>query len=537
MEIYRGMPTFPGIAIGKIHYYPKDEGRRSRYTTEDVKRELKLFHTARRRVLEGLREDYEAGREPGEAQACLDMARILDGGSYVRAVESMIRKEKVSAFYGVMTTKEELLDTFRKLEDPGIRRYMDLVAAVSQRLLKVLGRMTPRISLGDEPVILAADGLSPEEIMEMNKEKLLAVVTKSGSEISHVSILARTMGIPSVVGISICEFWEGCQAIVDGYTGCLYLNPSGEVKREYEIRQKADIQEKEELLKLRDYEDRTSDGKEVKIYANISSLEDLSSAVYYGAAGIGLLRSEFQYLGKENPPREKDLFLAYKRLGEVMKGRLGVIRAADLGEDKKAEYLGLFEEENPLMGNRGIRLLLDKSSLLKDQLRAIYRASIYGQLAVLYPMVSSMEEVEEALKLEEEVKRELQAEEIPFQRVLTGVMVETPAAVMISGQLAKKVDFLSLGTNDLTQYTLAMDRQNPALRKRYNDHHPAVLAMIKMTVEAGHREGKAVGICGELAADTGMTGELLAMGVDFLSVVPACILPVRKVLRTTNLKK
>ena len=315
----------------------------------------------------------------------------------------------------------------------------------------------------------------------------------------------------------------------------MYINPDEEVKKEYEIRRQADMEEREELLKLREEPDITKDGRRIEIYANIGNMDDLNSVVYYGASGIGLLRSEFQYLGRENYPRENELFLAYKKIAETMGDRIAVIRTADLGADKQAEYLNIQDETNPIMGNRGIRLCLDRKRMFKAQLRAIFRASAYGNLALMYPMISSEEEMDEIDEVIREVKKGLDEKQIPYKKVKTGIMIETPAAVMISRELARRVDFLSLGTNDLSQYTLAMDRQNPLLRKKYNDHHPAVLRMIKMVIEAGHAENKRVCICGELAADTALTEEFLRMGVDCLSVVPACILPVRKALRQADL--
>ena len=310
-----------------------------------------------------------------------------------------------------------------------------------------------------------------------------------------------------------------------------------ELKKEYEIRQKEDLKEREELLALIEAKDETLDGRQVKLYANTGSLDDLNNVLFYGAEGIGLLRSEFQYLGRENYPRENELFLAYKKIAETMGDRLVVIRTADLGADKKADYMDIPDEINPIMGNRGIRLCLDRRKMFKAQLRAIYRASAFGNLAVMYPMLSSEEELDEIEKIIDEVKEGLKQKGVPFKEIMTGIMIETPAAVMISRELAKRVDFLSLGTNDLTQYTLAMDRQNPLLRNKYNDHHPAIMRMVQMVVEEGHKENCKVCICGELAADTALTETFLRMGVDALSVVPACILPVRKAIRNTDLRK
>ena len=537
MEIYKGAATFAGIAIGKILFYHRSEYQIRQYLVSNVKKELSEFNQARLLVIRQLKELYEKNCpvQEMEAKIFLKQAKLLETGSFQRAVESLIVSEKVNAAYAVMTTKDELAATFRNLEEPAIRERIANIKEISDRLISVLGGISPKIDLGDEPVILVAETLSPTEIMEMDKDKLLAVVTLQGSVVSHASIMAKTMDIPALVDIEPDDEWEGSQAIVDGYTGTLYINPDAELLKEYEIRRQADLQEREELMKLKDQRDMTADGREIGLYANIGNLDDLNSVLFYGAAGIGLLRSEFQYLGRENYPRENELFRAYKKVAETMGERLAVIRTVDLGADKQAEYLDIPEESNPIMGNRGIRLCLDRKRMFKAQLRAIYRASAYGNLGMMYPMITSEEELDEIESIIEEVKTGLREKEIPFKEIRTGIMIETPAAVMISRELARRVDFLSLGTNDLTQYTLAMDRQNPLLRGKYNDHHPAVLRMIRMVIEAGHAEGCKVCICGELAADTGLTETFLRMGVDSLSVVPACILPVRKALRETDL--
>lgn len=539
MEIYKGAATFAGIAIGKILFYHRSEYQIRQYLVSNVKKELSEFNQARLLVIRQLKELYEKNCpvQEMEAKIFLKQAKLLETGSFQRAVESLIVSEKVNAAYAVMTTRDELAATFRNLEEPAIRERIANIREISDRLISVLGGVSPKIDLGDEPVILVAETLSPTEIMEMDKDKLLAVVTLQGSVVSHASIMAKTMDIPALVDIEPDDEWEGSRAIVDGYTGTLYINPDAELLKEYEIRRQADLREREELMKLKDQRDMTADGKEIGLYANIGNLDDLNSVLFYGAAGIGLLRSEFQYLGRENYPRENELFRAYKKVAESMGGRLAVIRTVDLGADKQAEYLDIPEEANPIMGNRGIRLCLDRKRMFKAQLRAIYRASAYGNLGMMYPMITSEEELDEIESIIDEVKTGLREKEIPYKDIQTGIMIETPAAVMISSELAKRVDFLSLGTNDLTQYTLAMDRQNPLLRGKYNDHHPAVLRMIRMVINAGHREGCKVCICGELAADTGLTETFLRMGVDSLSVVPACILPVRKALRETDLSK
>ena len=537
MDIYKGTVAFSGIAIGKILYYHKSEYQIRQYEITDIKAELELFRQSRTRVIDQLKELYEKNCSMQEAQAevFLKQKNLLEGKSFQRAIESIIQNEKVNAAYAVMTTRDEIISTFRNLEEPAIKERLDNIREISERLIGILGGISPRIDLGEEPVIVVTESITPTELMEMDKEKILAIVTHHGSDISHAAILAKTMNIPALVEIDTDTEWDGQLAIVDGYTGSLYIHPDEEIKKEYEIRRQADLEEREELLKLREKPDLTRDGKRVEIYANIGNMDDLNSVLYYGAAGIGLLRSEFQYLGRENYPRENELFHAYKKIAETMGDRLAVIRTADLGADKQAAYLNIPDETNPIMGNRGIRLCLDRKKMFKAQLRAIFRASAYGNLAIMFPMISSEEEMDEIEAMIEEVTNGLDERGIPYKNIRTGIMIETPAAVMISRELARRVDFLSLGTNDLSQYTLAMDRQNPLLRKKYNDHHPAVLRMIKMVIDAGHAENKRVCICGELAADTALTEEFLKMGVDCLSVVPACILPVRRALRQVYL--
>ena len=539
MDIYKGTGAFSGIAIGKILYYHKSEYQIRQYEITDVREELNVFRQARARVMEQLTELYEKNCTIQESQAELFLRQknLLDGKTFQRAIESIIQNEKVNSAYAVMTTRDEMVSTFRTLEEPAIKERLENIREISDRLIIELGGISPRIDLGDEPVILVTESITPTELMEMDKDKLMAIVTHHGSDISHAAILAKTMNIPALIEIDTDSEWDGQQGIVDGYTGCLYINPDEEVRKEYEIRRQADMEEREELLKLREKPDVTKDGRRIEIYANIGNMDDLNSVLYYGAAGIGLLRSEFQYLGRENYPRENELFLAYKKIAETMGDRLAVIRTADLGADKQAEYLNIPDETNPIMGNRGIRLCLDRKKMFKAQLRAIFRASAYGNLALMYPMITSEEEMDEIETIIREVVQGLEEKGIPYKNIRTGIMIETPAAVMISRELARRVDFLSLGTNDLSQYTLAMDRQNPLLRNKYNDHHPAVLRMIKMVVEAGHAENKRVCICGELAADTALTEEFLKMGVDCLSVVPACILPVRKALRQVDLSQ
>ena len=536
MEIYKGIATFSGIAIGKVLYYSRGEYQIRLCLVSNIKKEISNFQEARLQAVQKLHELYEASRliNEQESRVFLRQIKLLESESYQNAIESSIASEKVNAAYAVMINRDELVETFRNLEEPVIRRRINDMQEISNRLIQILGGAAIRINLGDEPVILVAEALSPTEIMEMDKDKLLAVVMHHGSTVSHASIMAKTMEIPTLVDIAADDEWDGMTAIVDGYTGTFYLNPDAEIRREYEIRLEADRREREALLELKAQKDETKDGRKIGLYANIGNMSDLSSVLYYGAKGIGLLRSEFQYLGRENYPRENELFRAYKKVAETMGERLAVIRTADLGADKQAPYLDIPQETNPIMGNRGIRLCLDRRRMFKAQLRAIYRASAYGNLAMMFPMIDSEEEMNEIEEIIEEVKAGLREKDIPFKDIMTGIMIETPAAVMISRELARRVDFLSIGTNDLTQYTLAMDRQNPLLKDKYNDHHPAVLRMVRMVVDAAHKEQRRVGICGELAADTALTGKFLEMGVDFLSVVPACVLPVRKAIRETD---
>ena len=532
MKIFKGSATFSGIAIGRVLYYHREISQVRQCFVSNVKKEIADFEKARQKVTEEIQTLYGE-----ESHVKRRQMSLLEKGSFVRAVKSMIETEKVSAAYAVSTTRDELSQTFRNLEEPAVKERIEDVRELSERLISVLGGLSTTIFLGEKPVILVAETLNPGEILEMEKEKLLAVVTHQGSEISHASIMAKTIGIPALVDVEIEEDWDGLLAVVDGYTGTLYLDPDAELLKEYEGRLKAEQEEKEELLKLKNKEAITLDGHRISLYANIANLDDLNSVLFYGAEGIGLLRSEFQYLGRENYPRENELFRAYKKVAETMGECLAVIRTVDLGADKQAAYMDIPEETNPIMGNRGIRLCLDRKRMFKAQLRAIYRASAYGNLAVMYPMISALEELDEIERITEQVKAGLREKGIAYKDIPVSVMIETPAAVMMSREIAERVDFLSLGTNDLAQYTLAMDRQNPLLKEKYNDHNPAILKMIQMAIQGAHEEKKKVFICGELAADTALTETFLKMGVDGLSVVPACILPVRKAVRKSRREK
>lgn len=537
MEIVGGTATFPGIAIGGVRYFYRAEKKEGKDLFFDVQEELQRLYAARDCLIKELEEKMEMA--PGEESEDLTGEReLLDSPSFFKALEEMIFLEKVYASYAITVTSSEMEEAFGSLETPAIRKKLRNIRQVSSRMLEILAHMMRKEAFLKEPAIVVADALSPAQMLGMGKENLLGIITRVGSSVAHASIIAKSLNIPILEDVDVDTNWDGKQIVVDGYTGTVYIEPDEETQKEYEIRKESDLQEKEALLSLRDQEDVTLDGRKVGIYANIGSTDDLNSVKYYGAAGIGLIRSEFQYLGRENYPGEDELYRSYRKIAEAMGEKLAIIRTVDLGADKKSDYMNIPVEVNPIMGNRGIRFCLDHREILKTQLRAIYRAGVCGRLAVMYPMITSLEEVRELKLMEEEVKEDLEKEGIPYcKKMEKGIMVETPAAVMISRELAGEVDFLSLGTNDLTQYTLAMDRANPNLKEKYCDRHPAILRMIEMVVREGHKENCQVMICGELAADVSLTKDFLKMGVDALSVVPACILPVRKALRSSRIRE
>ena len=430
------------------------------------------------------------------------------------------------------TTRDELVRTFSCINDSCVRTRVESLREVSNRLISVLDQLPRETVLGEEPVILASEELTPTDLMELGgKDKILAILTRQGSRFSHTSILAKTMNIPSLIRVDVDPVWDGRMAVVDGFSGEIYLDPDEETLEQYRKKQRESKEEQEALYRLRDAKDVTRDGVEVTLSANIANMEDLDSVIQCGAQGIGLLRSEFQYLGRENYPRENELFRAYCKVAESMKGKPAVIRTVDLGADKRAEYMELPNEANPLMGNRGIRICLDRKKMFKAQLRAIYRASAYGNLSIMYPMITTLDEVRQIQEMIREVKEGLDRKGIPYGNVLQGIMIETPAAAFISGELAAEVDFLSLGTNDLTQYLLAKDRENCWLKEKYDEHHPAVFRTIEMVVKEGHKAGCKVNLCGELAGETELVETFLRLGVDGLSVAPASVLPVRKAIR------
>lgn len=538
--VLSGRSAFGGIAIGKIALYKKEEALVKRQKVNDPQKEIDRFMQAKETAKEQLAAIYEQSvLEVGKMNAMVFEAHqvMLDDQDYIESVTNIINTQSVNAEFAVATTSDNFAQMFDSMEDAYMRGRASDVRDVSNRVIEIMQGMNTNGISGEEPVILFAEDLTPSETVQMDKSRILAFVTKKGSIHSHTAILARTMNIPAVVNVGFGEeIEEGQYGIVDGYEGKIYLNPDEELLKTYKKKKKDDARQKELLRELKGKKDITADGREISLYANIGSVADVAEALANDATGIGLFRSEFLYLQSEDYPSEEAQFLVYRTIAENMAGKKVVIRTLDIGVDKKIGYFNLQKEENPALGYRGIRICLDRKDIFRTQLRAIYRASYYGNIGIMFPMIISLEEVRKIKELTEEVKKELSEEGISYRDCELGVMMETPAAVMISDLLAKEVDFFSIGTNDLTQYTLAIDRQNPELDSFYDPHHPAILRMIKMVVENAHKENCRVGICGELGADLELTETFLEMGVDELSVSPAMVLKVREKIRKTNLK-
>ena len=540
MQVYSGKSVFGGIAIGKITVYKKNEQQVKRVRTEDTKGELARYEAAKAAAVEQLQELYQkALKEVGEANAAIFEIHqmMLDDGDYNESVENIIETQKVNAEYAVAVTGDNFAQMFRAMDDDYMRERAADVKDISERVLSVLHGGQKRKVVTDEPVIIVADDLAPSETVQLEKDMVLSFVTVHGSVNSHTAILARTMAIPALIGteeLPLDNTVDGKLAVVDGLNGKIYVEPDAQTLEEMQKRQQAEQEKKELLQLLKGKENVTLDGKKIMLYANIGNIKDLATVIQNDAGGIGLFRSEFIYLEKDNYPMEEEQFSIYKTAVETMAGKRVIIRTLDIGADKQCEYFGMDKEENPALGYRAIRICLTRPEIFKTQLRALFRASAYGNLAIMYPMITSLWEVKRIKEIVEEVKAELTAEQLEFGNPQQGIMIETPAAVMMSGELAKEVDFFSIGTNDLTQYTLAIDRQNPKLDKFYDAHHPAVLSMIRMTVENAHKAGIWAGICGELGADTSLTKEFLEMGVDELSVSPGSILPIRKIILETD---
>ena len=539
MEKYTGKSIFKGIAIGKILFYQKGEQPVKRMKIEDTAEQIKRYEDARAKAAEQLQGLYEkALKEVGEANAAVFEVHqmMLEDDDYIDSVVNIIETQQVNAEFAVATTGDNFAKMFAEMEDDYFKARAADVKDISERMVNILSGNESGGALGDEPVIVVAEDLAPSETVQMDKEKLLAFVTRLGSANSHTAILARTMNIPALIEVDIKEEWSGKMAVVDGYTGTFYIDPDEETLKKMQEKKEEDIKARELLQELKGKEDITVDGKHIKLYANIGGVKDVTSVLANDAAGIGLFRSEFLYLEADNYPDEEAQFQAYKTVAENMAGKKVIVRTLDIGADKQVDYFGLDKEDNPAMGYRAIRICLDRREVFKTQLRALYRASYYGTIAIMFPMIISVTEVQTIKKIIEEVKKELDEEKIPYKDVELGIMIETPAAVMMSEELAQEVDFFSVGTNDLTQYTLAIDRQNPKLDNIYDSHHPAILKMLKMIVDNGHKGGCWVGICGELGADTTLTETFLRMGFDELSVSPSMILKVRQEIRSLDLK-
>lgn len=539
MNIYQGKSVFNGIAIGKICVYQKGEQQVKRCKVEDTEAEVKRFREAREQAVEQLGKLHEkALKEVGEANAAIFEVHqmMLEDDDYLESIENIIRLQEVNAEYAVAATSDNFSEMFSAMDDEYMRERAADVKDISERILTVLKGGNKRKLHMEEPMILVAEDLAPSETVQLEKDKILAFVTVRGSLNSHTAILARTMGIPALVGTSMPleESLDGKLAAVDGNQGCFYVEPNDETLRVMEEKAAKERENRELLMALKGKESISLDGKKVLTYANIGNSKDLAVVLQNDAEGIGLFRSEFLYLEKNTYPTEEEQFKVYKMVAETMAGRRVIIRTLDIGADKQADYFELAKEENPAMGCRAIRICLTRPEIFKTQLRALFRASAYGKLAVMYPMITSVEEVRKIKEIVEEVKAELKEAEIDYGEVEQGIMIETPAAAIISDLLAKEVDFFSIGTNDLTQYLLAIDRQNEKLDEFYNPHHKAVLRMIYQTVQNAHREGIWCGICGELGADPELTKLFLAMGIDELSVSPRRILSIRKIIRETD---
>lgn len=541
MMTYNGKSVFGGIAIGKISVYKKNESQVKRVKIDDPDAEMERFERAKAEAIAQLQALYDkALKEVGEVNAAIFEIHqmMLDDGDYNESVESIVRAQGVNAEYAVASTGDSFSRMFAEMDDDYMRERAADVKDISERLIAVLSGSDAGAVGVDEPVIIVADDLAPSETVQLDKDKVLSFVTVHGSTNSHTAILARTMGIPALIGcgIPLDESVDGKLAVVDGTKGCIYVEPDGELLEKMREKQKEELERKEMLQTLKGKENVTLDGRKVLLYANIGNIKDLAAVLQNDAEGVGLFRSEFLYLESDHFPTEEEQFQVYKTAAQTMAGKRVIIRTLDIGADKKCDYFGLEPEENPALGYRGIRICLTQTEVFKTQLRALFRAGVFGKIAVMYPMIISVDEVLQIKKIVEEVKAELTAEGIPFVEPEQGIMIETPAAVMMSRELAKEVDFFSIGTNDLTQYTLAIDRQNPKLDSFYDAHHPAVLRMIAMVAENAHKENTWVGICGELGADPELTVEFLKMGIDELSVSPNSILPLRKIVRETNLE-
>ena len=539
MQIYNGKSVFGGIAIGKISVYQKKEQQVKRVKIDDPEQEMARYEKAKAEGIKQLQGLYDkALREVGEANAAIFEVHqmMMEDDGYNESVENIIRSQGVNAEYAVATTGDNYAQMFSAMDDDYMRERAADVRDISERLLTILnGEETGAVD-ADEPKIIVAEDLAPSETVQLDKDKVLSFVTVKGSLNSHTAILARTMAIPALVNTSVSleSEMDGRLGIVDGADGTFYVDPDEETLAEMKKRQEEDLSRKQLLLTLKGKENVTLDGQKVMLYANIGNIKDLATVIQNDAGGIGLFRSEFIYLEKEDFPTEEEQFQIYRQVAQTMAGKRVIIRTLDIGADKQCDYFHMEHEENPALGCRAIRICLTRPEIFKTQLRALFRASAFGKIAIMYPMITSVQEVRKIKGLVEEVKAELTSQGVEFGNPEQGIMIETPAAAIISDDLAKEVDFFSIGTNDLSQYTMAIDRQNPQLDLFFDPHHPAVLRMISLVVENAHKAGIWAGICGELGADQSLTKEFLAMGVDELSVSPGSILSLRKIILETN---
>ena len=540
MVVFEGKAVFEGIAIGKINVYKKNEQSVKRVKVEDTAAEIERYAKAREKAIDQLKVLYEkAVKEVGEASAEIFEAHqlMVDDEDYIESVENIIESEVVNAEYAVALTGDNFAKMFSEMEEEYFRGRAADIKDITERILNALSGEGGDGIVSDEPVIVVADDLAPSETVQMDKDLILSFVTVHGSANSHTSILAKTMSIPAIIGcpIPLSEEVNGKLAIVDGYEGKIYVEPEEDILA---AKKKLLLEEEEKknlLERLKGKENVTLDGQKINLYANIGNTKDLGLVLKNDAGGIGLFRSEFIYLGSDNYPTEEEQFAIYKQVAQTLAGKKVIIRTLDIGADKQADYFELPKEENPAMGLRAIRICLTRPEVFKTQLRAILRASAFGKISIMFPMIISVDEVKKIKSIVEEVKKELDADGFSYDKdIELGIMIETPAAVMIADELAEEVDFFSVGTNDLTQYTLAIDRQNQSLDEFYDSHHPAILRMLAMIADAAHRHGAWAGICGELGADLSLTKEFLAMGYDELSVSPGRILPIRKTVLETN---
>lgn len=542
MKKYAGKGVYGAVAIGRILLFKKTDLSVERVHRDDTDTEKKRVKAAKDQAREQIQELYQkALKEVGEANAQIFEIHMmmLDDEDYNESIAHIIDTQKVNAEYAVAVTSDNFSEMFASMDDAYMQARSADVKDISNRIIANLMGEKEENNLSHDKVIICADDLAPSETVSLDKDRVLAFVTAHGSSNSHTAILARNMNIPAVIGVGgsfLSEIADGQNAVVDGFTGEIYVEPDKETIQKFSLRQKEDEEHKKLLQNLKGKENVTLDGTKIHVYANIGGVENIGAVLANDAGGIGLFRSEFLYLQNSDFPTEEQQFFAYRKVLESMSGKKVIVRTMDIGADKQADYFGLKKEENPALGMRAIRICLTRPEIFKTQLRALYRASAFGKLGIMFPMITSVNEVQEILKICEKVRNELKNEGIEFsENVELGIMIETPAAAIISDKLAPLVDFFSVGTNDLTQYTLACDRQNPDLEDFVDTHHEAILRLIEMAAENTHKNGAWIGICGELAADTTLTETFLRMGIDELSVSPAFVLKVRDTVRKIRL--